>query len=82
MKYIYVCNDRWHFVGYEEETKAGKIKVSEAYNIRRWGTTKGLGELALNGPTRSTELDVYGTIWIEKAKLLFRIAVVEAKWKK
>jgi hypothetical protein len=46
----------------------GKVKVDgdwvtieNARNIRRWGTTKGLGELA-GGPTKETKLDEAGTV--------------------
>ena len=35
------------------------LRISNARNIRRWGTTKGLGELA-DGPTDSTVLDQVG----------------------
>ena len=37
------------------------VTISQARNIRRWGTTKGLGELA-SGPTRDTVLDEAGTV--------------------
>jgi hypothetical protein len=33
-----------------------RIRISEAKNIRRWGTTKGIGELVA-GPTKDTVLD-------------------------
>ncbi len=38
-----------------------KITLTDASIIRRWGTTKGLGEL-VNGPTSETVLDPAGTI--------------------
>jgi hypothetical protein len=31
--------------------------IENALNVRRYGTTRGLGQLALNGPTKETELD-------------------------
>jgi hypothetical protein len=31
--------------------------LDDAYVIRYWGTTKGLGEIAENGPTSKTVLD-------------------------
>ena len=36
--------------------------ITEARNIRQWGTTQGLGELALNGPQPKTVLDAVGTV--------------------
>jgi hypothetical protein len=38
------------------------VTIENAKNIRRWGTTKGLGELAKNGPTANTQLDEAGTV--------------------
>ena len=37
------------------------IRITNAKNIRVWGTTKGLGEL-VNGPTSSTKTDDVGTV--------------------
>lgn len=47
--------------------------VKEASVIRRWGTTKGLGQIALKGPTSTTVLDPCGTVEIEKHATLMRI---------
>ena len=38
-----------------------KIRISNAKCIRRWGTTKGLGQL-VTGPTDETVLDETGTV--------------------
>jgi hypothetical protein len=37
------------------------VTIKNARNIRRWGTTKGLGELA-DGPTSDTVLDHVGEV--------------------
>jgi hypothetical protein len=39
------------------------LLIHNAKNIRRWGTTRGIGELA-NGPTPSTVLDDQGEVCI------------------
>ncbi len=38
------------------------ITILSAKNIRRWGTTKGLGQLAAAGPQHNTILDEAGTV--------------------
>lgn len=54
--------------------------VSNARNIRKWGTTKGLGELALNGPTASTVLDDVGTVRIPMHAVNHLIDTGASKW--
>jgi hypothetical protein len=39
------------------ERKGDTVFIKNSSTIRRWGTTKGLGEIASNGPTESTVLD-------------------------
>ena len=41
--------------------------------VRRWGTKAGLGQLALNGPTKDTILDPCGAVIVPARKVLFRL---------
>lgn len=52
------------------------VMIGDAVNIRVWGTTNGLGELALTGPTSSTRLDKCGDM---KAPLRALIALLPCK---
>lgn len=58
---IIVAVRGWVFVGNCTDNEDGSVTIKNAKNIRRWGTTKGLGELA-NGPTKDTVADDYGTV--------------------
>ena len=55
--------------------------ITNAHNVRKWGTTKGLGELVRNGPTSETVLDAVGTV---RAPMRAVISVIESgkdQWK-
>ena len=54
--------------------------IEDAKNIRYWGTTKGLGELALNGPTSKTIIDPVGTAHIPCRAVINIIDTDEKKW--
>ncbi len=54
--------------------------ITDAKNIRRWGTTRGLGELALGGPTSSTELDDVGTVRAPSRAVISLIDTETGKW--
>jgi len=54
--------------------------ITEASNIRYWGTTRGLGELALNGPTENTKLDKVGTVRVPMKALISIIDTEVSKW--
>jgi hypothetical protein len=54
--------------------------VTNAKNIRVWGTSKGLGEL-VSGPTGLTKLDIVGTIRIPMRAVISLIDVEQSKWK-
>lgn len=72
MKRIYVLQARWVLIGEATETTS-TVELLNASVIRVWGTTKGLGEIALNGPTANTILDPCGRITIPLNAILFSI---------
>lgn len=55
------------------------LVITSAFNIRRWGTTKGLGEL-VNGPAAKTELDAVGTVRVPERAIMHLIDVREDAW--
>ena len=57
---IVVLQRGWVVVG-EYEEHGDRFVIKRAKNIRRWGTTQGLGEL-VNGPLPDTVLDMAGTV--------------------
>ena len=53
--------------------------IKNAKNIRRYGTTKGLGEL-VNGPLENTVLDDFGTVRIPARAIINIIDADGIKW--
>jgi hypothetical protein len=51
----------WVFVG-DVAVEGDHLVISNAKNVRRWGTKNGLGELAAKGPLKDTVLDEAGTV--------------------
>jgi len=56
-KMIVVLPHGWVLMGDGEYNEDGRLVLMDANVVRRWGTAKGLGELALSGPTSTTVLD-------------------------
>ena len=54
--------------------------IENAGNIRRWGTTKGLGELAQEGPKENTVIDKVGTVRIPARAVISLIDTEAALW--
>lgn len=77
-KQIVVGQRGWVFVGDVSED-GDDIVIGNAQNIRRWGTTKGLGQLA-NGPLADTKYDPYGVVRLPKLSVVARINVAEGAW--
>lgn len=62
------------------KTDAFWCYLQDARNIRRWGTTQGLGQLAQTGPTSNTVLDPVGTLKAPMQSVISLIAVEEKAW--
>jgi len=75
---IAVLDKGFVYIGYVT-TDGEWCHISDAWNIRRWGTTRGLGEL-VDGPTANTELDRVGNVRVPMHALLHLIAVMGEKW--
>lgn len=56
------------------------VETTDASVIRRWGTTKGLGEIALGGPTANTKLDPVGTVRSPLRALIGLVDCEPSKW--
>ena len=55
------------------------LVLSRAKNIRKWGTSQGLGEL-VSGPLPNTVLDNVGTVRVPAKALISLIDVNQLKW--
>ena len=62
MKRIIALTNGFVFIGNEVSRADGRIILDDASCIRRWGTERGLGQIALSGPTKDTMLDPCGTL--------------------
>lgn len=57
------------------------LAITDAKNIRRWGTTKGLGQLANEGPQANTVLDNVGVVRALIGELKHWIVCEVGAWK-
>lgn len=76
---IVVLQRGWVVVGrYSRDGET--ISLDNASTIRRWGTTKGLGEL-VDGPLTSTRLDKCGHVEFNVMTTIMEIGCSETGWK-
>lgn len=75
---IVVLTNGWVFVGdWFDAVGSQPAKIVNASCIRTWGTTKGLGQLALEGVQKNTVLEECGAVlFTQPAALLFTISVL------
>jgi hypothetical protein len=79
---IIILQRGWVMVG-RLEKNGSECKLHNASVIRIWGTKKGLGEIAGNGPTKDTVLDkCYGVVEFDYLTVVASISVEESKWAK
>ena len=70
---IVIADRGWVFVGRATVADSGDVVLREAQTIRIWGTTRGLGQLALEGPQENTVLDPCGTVLIPARSVIARM---------
>lgn len=76
---IVILQRGWVFIGrYSED--GDNCALDNGYSIRKWGTTSGLGQLALEGPTSSTTLDKYGRVEFHRLTIVATLNCKEELW--
>lgn len=79
---IVILQRGWVMVG-KFERNGSECKLHRAAVIRNWGTTRGLGEIAENGPLKDTKIDpCNGLVEFDYLTVVASIVVNEAKWEK
>lgn len=78
---IVILQRGWVIIGRYHEEK-DQFVCEDSKVIRVWGTTKGLGELALEGPKSNTKLDDCGTVRSLKTTIVARLDVDVDVWSK
>lgn len=76
---IAVLDRGFVYVG-QVHTEDGMLVISGAQNVRRWGTSKGLGELATKGPQAQTKLDPAGTVHAPLTAVIHLIDCTAEAW--
>ena len=80
MVVIAVIQRSWVLVG-QIERDGHLVKLTRAACLRRWGTKKGLGEIAENGPTKDTILDLmHRPVRLHPLQIIFDIECREDRW--
>lgn len=70
---IIIADRGWVWVG-KSRVDGDDLVIEDARCIEYWGTTRGLGQLAEDGPTANTKLDVVGRIRVSRRAVIARIA--------
>lgn len=76
---ICVLQRGWVYVG-DTVQLGDDYTISNGACIRRWGTSKGLGQIAKDGPTLNTELEPCPEVRFHEAGKVLMMKVNEDKW--
>ncbi len=82
--FIFVCERGMVLVGRVVEEDTLSVTLNDCAIIRRWGTTKGLGQLAIEGPKTETVFDPEpdGTKLFKMGNIYRQIPCNQKKWEK
>lgn len=78
-KQIVILDRGFVYVG-DVSQQGDWLVIEGASNVRRWGTSKGLGELAADGPTKKTVMDAAGTVRAPLRAVIGMLACESGKW--
>ena len=78
---IVILQRGWVFVGKFNQVGT-RCTLTNAKNIRTWGTTKGLGEIAEGGPTSLTKLDDINDVTFHELTVIATIDCDAKAWSK
>ena len=76
---IVVLQRGWVVVGRFSRNKS-ECSLRNGHVVRTWGTTKGLGEIAMGGPTANTVLDSIPVSYFHELTVVFYMECDEQKW--
>lgn len=80
---IVIVVSGWVFVGeYEFDKTLNCVRLENASCIRSWGTTAGLGQLAIKGPQSATVLDYTGIVDVPIGSVVATIRCNPEVWAK
>ena len=65
-----ICGD---VTAAKDECGLPGLAITNGSVIRRWGTQRGLGQLAIQGKQEETQLDPVGSAFVPHGKILFTI---------
>ena len=77
---IVILQRGWVYIGRFSQ-EGDMCTLLDAYNIRRWGTDKGLGQLASEGKQENTKLDKTGKVTFHILTSIALIDVNQELWK-
>lgn len=78
---ITVLHRGWIVVG-QYSQDGPRCFVKKGAVIRRWGSERGLGQIAKDGPTSQTILDPTPTVQAHETQVICTFECDSAKWKK
>lgn len=76
---IVILQGGWVFIG-RFKKHGSQCELHNAYCIRRWGKTDGLGQLAIEGKQEETILEKTPTLKFHELTVIATIDCEESKW--
>ena len=76
---IAILDRGWVFIGRATEDEYSLL-LDGADCVRRWGTSKGIGQLALEGKQSETVLEPAGSLSVPKSAVVALIDARESVW--